>query len=513
MAAANPELYEDGGGSLLGAFSFGTVPAGTAGTAVVAEVWNAKADPTADTATGVALVVHEATPGLSDWNQRGRATMERWVEFRLVGVIGEVPAQLTAWTPTGTGRPFLLNQIPADSARIVEMRLVVPAGVETEDRDYSVSIVYDQPAVALGIGFEEVGRRGVRGGVGDSTETHLVEGGAVTASGPPDAEIHVADLSWIWQGVPRQLLAHSIETDGDAADGATATGEAYWLAISAGEDPEALTITKGNKGEAPLGTDSRPDVPAGEKLLGYVHREEAGEIAADDIYSDEVTYGRMALQGTGLERFVGVGQAVVDNFLVRFDTRRPVSLPDETADVRLWLLPNVGLLSVQAGAVRPAERALPLWAGATASGDVTAARDLRPILGPPVEVVRFAFGVELAEDQVVCAMSSNAVPAYLRLPEPVWASVNAHGTATAGETVWDVEAWEEGGWVTLFPGAAGRPALAWDSETLVSTAARPTRLLIQPATLLRARVVTVPSGGSAPTGAEVILFMEVSGYV
>lgn len=530
MPPSKIELYEDGGAALLGSFRFNYlgnpvgIPAGLTSDVVTIEVWNAKGDATADVASGVSLSVFESAATLGEWNQRGRATLERWTEARLVDVIGDALPQTTAWTPFGTGRPFLMNPIPPNSARVLEVRSAPPGGVSTYDADFLLSADWQRPALALGMGFEEAGIRGIRSGIGDSLQSFLVEGGDVEQDeAGPSADVTLSDATWLYKGTPKQDLVRTLTFTAVALDGALAANEGYWAAVTRGASSTVPTVTKSNKGADPLSVDARPEPPAGEVFLAWVYVTDALQIEAGDIYQDDRAYGRMLLYWPvgGLNAKVGTGEAVADNFHNRYETPRDVALDASQATLSLWLLPNVGQLATSIDGLPPADRALLLWEGATDADGVTASRDMRRILAGRVEQIRFrfdgevtaAFGDEPARE--VHAVYEGEARAWLRVPEAITVAIDAHGTASAGRTAFDVLRWigpNPDDFETLFTDFATedrRPAVSFDDQELSNRDARPQILSIDPGTRLKCVVAEAPAGGTGAAGAEVVLSLEV----
>lgn len=503
MPPASLEAYESGGAALLPAFTFGngTVPSGLTSDVLPFEIWNSKGDDTADTANGVTVFFLERAVGTEAFGQSGLHSTGRFIEMRAVGVEGEASPYVSAWTQVGAGRPFRLPPIPADSARLLEARDVVPGGLSDFQTEFLLTMKWDSPVTPLAGGLYEAGGQGIVAGIGDGLATYLAEGGTLTPSGSPDDEVTLSDTSYVHQGVPRVLLEQQVVIDGDALDGALIAGEAYWNTLSVGA-AGTVTETKSNAGTAPLSVALRPAVPAGEVLLGYVHRDFDAAIAGGDIYQDERAYGLFRIAFAGLTATLSPGVALVDGAEVRYETERTISLPASEADVRLFI-PR-GEPALTADGTKPDARALEIYRLTTGAASVTATTDNRKLIGR--KVVRFRFAASLVVAQQEEAMLPVDHEVGLSPLAPVVVALDDAGAGTGGRTAFEVEFWNGAAWVSLFTSSGTedrRPAVA--NGSLTSEAAIPEVRTFGRFTRLRARVIEVPSGGAAPAGAELLL--------
>lgn len=509
MPPPNPEIYADGGGALLGSFSFATVAAGLTSDPVAFELWNDKGGGTADTMEGVSLNFLSSPLGLEQWTATHRSLVEYWIEVRAVGVEGDASPYVSSWEPVGVGRPFLMPPIPADSARLLETRISVPIGASSETQSYLLSPDYARLSLAVARGLFNLGGQGIDNGLGDGTRTYIAEGGALSAAVVPDDTVHVTDVVVVYEGAPVVELEHDETLSGDAADGALIAGEDYWAALSVG--PAGIVVTKGNGGVSPQPTTARPAPPLGHEatLLGYVRREFDGTIEAEDVYTDGLALGNFAFGGTGLTRTVGAGVAIVDDRIVRYESSRQAPIPADTDPFAVWI-PPAGDPVINED-TRPDARALILYSGASDSDEVTELRDERRVLGR-LDPVRFVFsGAAVAVNDARYATWPIGRRSYLSLPAPVMLTLHDVGAGTGGRLAFEVEYWDGAAWTSLFTSSGTedrRPAIGFPVTDRVSTAAVPEVRTFSGYTQLRARCIEIPTGGAAPINVEVLLFPQ-----
>lgn len=510
MSSANPQILASGGGGPLGAVDFGTVDAASVSLTIPFEIWNSQGADDADDAREVTLNIASRPQGSSGWPATARPWTERWVRMRIVGAMGTADATVTGWSPVGMNRPFQVGVIPTNSAKLVEMELVVPAA-RTGSYDHELRLEWDSPSTALEAGHAVAGFHGVCSGIGDGDACALLAGGILAPTGTPDGNAVIGDLDYLWQGEPATLLASSFTLNTTAADGATAAGEAYWITISAGS--AGLTLTKGNKGTTPLPTTTRPATPVGELLLGYLEKPFTGNVETADVVNAQA-YGRFLLYGaSGLSVQVGYGDAVADDCLVHYDKPSALTLPDSTTGGLLSLIGTSGLFDVQASGAPSDPRAEPLWRFSTSAGAITTLVDLRSSPSPRRAEIRFRFDGVLAVDQLVYRTAPAAGRLYLATPLPALAILDDLGTlSVSGRTAFSVEWWNGSSWTAAPVFASSpdrRPAVAFDAPDPRGFGS-PVLTMFPPGSRFRARCTEIPTGGTAPPGAEVILFAELA---
>ena len=174
------------------------------------------------------------------------------MQARLTGVsdpnaIGIV-SQTTAWAPQGKGRELALNNIDADAARVMELRVVMPADAAASAQiQVQISVLPGINSLPLEMGHYESGQRGVISGYGDLGFTEIHEGGACTETGTPDDKCNVADLKWVHKGIPYIKLAHA------NTETAATAGKAYWstLTLAAGTITTQRALRTPARGQTP----------------------------------------------------------------------------------------------------------------------------------------------------------------------------------------------------------------------------------------------------------------------
>lgn len=506
MSASSIKFRESGETALITTFTL-EITAGTPGTPLAFDVWNAPDDPLAETARDLRIHIAERFPGETTWTQERDLTANRWLEMRVTGVIGDTPPYTTGWQPVGRGRPFKLNPIPAQSAISVELRDNVPGSAGNSIVEIYVKYTVEGPSVAIGLGPYYGGLSGIVSGIGDGTRSFIVSADPITASGSPDDEIHLGDMVWIGEGGRFVKLAHDLTVNGNAADGALAAAQAYWLTLYVDGAGNQIEL-KSNKGTAPLPVDDRPRPPNGEPVRAYVHRDFDGLIAQGDIYG-AVVPGSFAIYGTGLTRSIGPGVALIDDRLADPDFPDSLTFPPSEAAIEVYLLPSGLKLATVNG--RPDPRAILLYRAASGAGDLTALEDVRPFLRTRPGVLSFRFDATLAVDAFSYRTAMEDADLVLTYPEACRFTLDAAGAGTGGGHRADVEWWDGNSWESLFPSSGTvdrRPFVAVGASSL-SAAGLPEVSKILKGTRLRARIVAIPTGGAAAPGAEVQLRYEV----
>lgn len=244
-----------------------------------------------------------------------------------------------------------------------------------------ITVANDGSARAVPLGLTE-SARGVLSGV-NSSESVLISGRVVTASGTPDALVHYTAGSWLFNGVEGTDGSGGTLTlnQNDGAAAALVAGEAYIAAISQGASATPTT-TKGLKDVA--GSALAPSVPLGEQLLGIVkvsYHAGASVISPGDITLSDLTYGRLLVTypATGLTATVHVGRSLANNFLQHRDVKGDVALTN-TATNRIWM-EYLGGVTVTTTAAQPSAGALLLRTLTTSGGNVTGDVDERIYVG------------------------------------------------------------------------------------------------------------------------------------
>jgi hypothetical protein len=442
----------------------------------------------AETAVDCGLYAEESDDGGVTWYS-GVISNGRWLQVRATGQSGTgITPQSTSWVPVGVGARLYLSPIPANCRRVLEAKLVVPAGNATASKKIRIIAFRSENVTPLPAGTHESGQRGVLSGTGDPEQTYLLTGGAVTATTPTaDGNINIAAVQWVEQGTPHSHYG------GTRAISASASGNARWVTVSLGAAwPPTLTASAEVTAPAPVG--DRPALPAGEAFVCFVHRDD-GTIIQDDIYTDAQVHAPFGLDLDGLDFVLGPGRSLANNALIRRDQSQTGSLTDDQVTVIYQSPTTGGLLQVESGDLPVELRALPLWEVTAASG-VTTARDLREFLGPRVLTFDALFTGTVAVNDARYWQPVNRT-LFVRLPHGCDIAAGSIGARASGNLELELERYTGGSWSnSLFSDSAKRPKLAFDASPPVATAFAPDVVELAPMTRLRWRVAALPSGGS-----------------
>lgn len=309
------ELYLSNNTTLASALVFeapggGPVQAGADSAVLTVHLWNSKGDSGAATAHGVVLEMQSLLSG--SWVASGTAAQdELWGRARIVGQTRtahpEQSIELTDWVPLGNGGRLFIGSVFGNCAVHIEIKLhpastAAAAPVSLRFLPVAQGHVVAVPAVWAAVAG------GLLPGVGERGVSALLRGGAVTASGTADDEVHVAALYALRQGRPVGWLGVALECNQqDGAAAALAAGQSYLAAVSVG--PSGPRLTKGLKGAAPV----RPSVPAGDVRLAWVevaYNASASVVEAADITADAAVDRCPVRAGAGLAVEVGPGRVL-----------------------------------------------------------------------------------------------------------------------------------------------------------------------------------------------------------
>jgi hypothetical protein len=164
-------------------------------------------------------------------------------------------------------------------------------------------------------------------------------------------------------------------------------------------------------------------------------------------------------------------------------------------------------------AAAPSPGSLLLWEIATDGSGITATVDCRRFIGPEAHRFSFRLGSTLVGDAVSAHDVNHAgADLYLDPERSVTVALDDFGSSAAsGETRLDVQTSAAGGaWASgsIYAGDDDMPDVAWDATDPVVTEGYPDVLVIPRGARIRARVDGIPTGGTAPSGATVV----VEGY-
>lgn len=520
MAPPRIRAKTEDGLSDLPKLEFLDVSPGTPSAAVTWRCLNDNSEVTVDAATEVRVGVRQIDQATGEAVLNGfRAVDERWLELKATGS-GNDNSIVTPWTPVGRGRYLILPQLDGGEYHELQIRYNPPATAPSGEVEFKLEGEGLGRLTALEQGHTEGARDGIVSGVGDHTYSEIIEGSAPTANATPDDKVNVPDLSWLIEGRPWNLLAHSLTlSDQDASSSTLGAGESYWATLSLAADG-TITVTKSDKGSPP-DPSTIPDAPAGEVLYCVIERLYAG---IDDTEIDyRATLARFAyIAASGLDVTIGKGLALVDNSILRIGVATQFSLTASATNY-LWLVSDAdGQFSVTTSPTPPSPRAYLLWEFTTDSSDVTAVVDKRDPIGAEMVAVEFSIDGALSAGEDVQVFRGRR-PGYVTGRRAIVASLVDPGSGnSAGETRFEL--WKSdgaGGWTTLFSSKATddrRPLLSHDTvEPILATYLEDgvtlilaEELEIDPMSRLRLTTDEPEAyDGTAPTGARVVLLVEM----
>ena len=508
MASPVLKWYETDGTTAAGVDTY-TPTAGTPTAAQTTRLYNDNGGAaSSDDATGLRITALSRQAGDTNFTASHSLAANGYIECRAVGSGGTgVAAQTTEWTPVGRGRYLYLRDLPSDCYRTIETRINAPAGYGTEDVEVLLRAVSDSPSVVLEDGHHEAGAVGVCHGVGDGRFSGLLEGGTLTASGSPDANVHLDLTTWIASGIPHTLVPSTIAIN--ATDGAAATlalGESYWCALTLASDG-TVTQTKSSKGTAPLSVSARPIPPSDEPLLGYVEREQDATIESGDIYQEDRVYSWFAAStsGASLVASISGGWAMLDSRLAIFSGSTSVTLT-ASDDNYVWLNP-AGTMTANVSGARPTDRSLLLYVMTTNGSGVTATVDRRTFIGRRLVTMSFEKSGTLAGTNTVYAGWPSGSRGYILPLRGVFLALGSAGS-TSGSTICDLEQSDAGAsFTTIFTSYGSsdqRPTVAQGASNPTDSGARPEVYQIEPWSRWRGVVDAVPGTASTDLALYVI---------
>ena len=489
---------------------------GVATAAQTVHLWNDKGGTAgSDDATELHLTCYTRDQGDTTWSQTHDAAAYGWVRVQAVGSggTGAPVAHLTGLTSIGLSRQLNLLDLPSDGYRSIEVSVLVPAGVGTQAIEVLLVARYAEVSESLPDGAFEAGGMGVRSGLGDTTSSYIVTGGAITETGTPDAYANVAAVWWVHEGIPLCIDKEAVELNqNDVTPAALTAGQAYWATLSLGA-AGTVTVTKGTKAAAASAT--KAAVPSGELLLGHVkvlYQAGTSVIQTADITQADRLFGGFAAATSAASLSVTLhpGEALIGGRLVRITGTRTVTL-GATDETWVWLTP-AGATTTSLDAIAPVDRALLLYRFTTDGSGVTIARDCRSWIGRPLHALRMLQeGTLAANDYTNTIVYPGRTPGRVRPVAGLQWSLGDNG-ATSGSTKLDVEVSDAGGaWTSLYPSSATtdlRPTIAHDSNDPTSETTTET-LTIPARCRLRCKVIAVP--GTASTDLDAVLLVEECG--
>lgn len=375
MAPA-PRFYDATGTTEISSTISAAVTAGSSVAAVEYELWNAKAG-TADTLSNARLRVEEFDG--TDWVTSGApAVDEGWVKVQLTGIHNDGDAdmvpQTTGYVPLGVNRTLLLEDIPQNCARIMNVRIDVPSGQSSSAQEVRLVVLYDESSVVLPFRFSTLSGGGVIPARLDAALRKITDGRTLSAAS--GEVVTIAKGRYTYDGTPYFRITETVTLNQTAADGALAAGESYIAVISQPQNSAAVA-TKGNKAASP----TSPAVPSGNILLGRVTvaYQDGGTsiITASDINTTGVSASEyLVTAGSGLNVTIGAGSAITTADTHPFRSVASTLAVTDNAASYIWLRPD-GTFSATLTSTSPETGSLLLARAGAVGGVVTSVLDYR----------------------------------------------------------------------------------------------------------------------------------------
>jgi hypothetical protein len=393
MPAPSPQLYDATDTTLQTVpISTGTIAAGTSYGPITVHLWDDKGGLIGSDTINDAFLIAQYWNG-SDWLTSGAPVVdEGWVKARLSGVVNPgndatLTTQSSGYVPVSAFHPLPLNPIPKNCARIIDVKIEVPAGSTDVTQQVRLALLYNEQVIPLGT-FTSLATGGaVIPDRFDASYRRLLAsafaGDPLSAAGT--AIVTVASLWYVYDGRPWYQVQQTVtlnQTDGAAA--ALTVGTAYIATISQAASAGVVTVTKGTKSAAP----TKPNVPSGELLLGYVTVVYQGGgtsiINTANIDCSTVVFGEYYVTpATGLNVYIHPGRAITTvDTLTLSSVKSTLAVPYAFSFV--WLLPD-GTFTCTDTAVVPQVGAIYLAVVTTAGGVVTAIRNDNAEIGRAID--------------------------------------------------------------------------------------------------------------------------------
>jgi len=391
----------------------------------------------------------------------------------------------------GTSSEIVVPDIAAGEFVAVRVRVRAPAGFSLAAADVLLRLS-DDP-------YEELGNAAPSPGGIDLGQSfsQLFEGGAVTETSSPSTSVTVAAgaaqvggriRGWATQ----DLVLGSLDGDGDAL----ASGEAYGALVV--ETLDGPAVVKGIKVTGSPAPGDFPLAPLGAVPLASAIQGFGVNVENADITDLRVMGGFAVAATGGLGLSAGKGIAIVGTRRVRADVATSFTAEASVTGAVLWLDERRQLVATDGSALVPGE---PLLRYSTDATTVTATEDLRRVAGPWLRGSAMLPGL-VADEVAPIALPPGGIE--ICPLSGVVVSVGDDPATLANTSVdWEIEieAFIAGTWTTIY--ADGAPTIAFDAA-LPWTAPTP-QLLHFEAPMLRARVVSVPTGGDlAPIAVSVL---------
>jgi hypothetical protein len=384
MPAPAPQLYDSTDTTLQTVpISTGTIAAGTSFGPTTYHFWNDKGGSIGADTINDAFLIAQMFNG-TDWVTSGPAALdEGWIKARLSGVVnpGNDPAfatQSSGYMPISSFHPLSLDPIPKNCARIIDVKIDVPAGSADVSQNVRLALLYNERVIPLGLltSLASGGAIIPERWTSSIRRLNAIAGGAtgaaVIVTGSGLATVSVAARWYNYDGLPYLATPQTVtlnQTDGAAA--ALTVGTSYIATLSQAVGVNTVTTTKGTKAASP----TKPAVPANEILLGYVTVAYQGGgtsiINQGNIDTSAVVFGEFFLTaGSGLSVTVGPGAAITTaDMEIRSTVSSSIAVADNTARA-IWMLSDGTLTTAAIGATSPAIDAIYFGQVGTSGGAI-----------------------------------------------------------------------------------------------------------------------------------------------
>jgi hypothetical protein len=313
---------------------------------------------------------------------------EKWCHVKVTGYnsTGDstMAAQTTGFVPIGANSPLVLQPIPANCARHVEIEFRLPAGAQELTQDFRLTLLFNEASISLPYRGGLSSGSGVIADATDATLRRIVRGFGLTASGA--ATVAVAKGTLVYDGTRVTKIAQTVTLNQTAANGALASGESYKARLSL-TSAGAVTTTKSNKGASP----STPNVPTGEINLGVVTVGYQGGgtsiITSGNVSTSGVVKGEYLVEaGTGLNVTIGGGYAITSTDISPLmDVATTLAVTDNTTNY-VWLWPD-GSFTDTTTSTAPEVGAILLATVVASGGAITSVTDGRKLVSRADDVV------------------------------------------------------------------------------------------------------------------------------
>jgi hypothetical protein len=157
MPAPSPQMYDSTDATLQTLpISTGIIAAGTSFGPNTYDVWNDKGGVIGSDPLNNAFLIAQAFDG-ANWVTSGLpVTDEGWVKVQFNGVKNPgndatLATQTSGYVPCSSLHPLAFSPLPKNCARILNVRIDVPAGVADVTQNVRLALLYNQTVYPLGL--------------------------------------------------------------------------------------------------------------------------------------------------------------------------------------------------------------------------------------------------------------------------------------------------------------------------------------------------------------------------